>query len=160
MTCFSFSASVGNGATSAGSSVIIRINMSSDNSVAHTGVWIDDLCVGNISTGASGVCCRGATCSTTVTTSAACTSSLVGGQTAGASFPAGASCNSAGSTTTPCCYADYNKVGGITVQDIFDFLQDWFASSPYANTGGTGAAGPLAVQNIFDFLTAWFNGGC
>ncbi len=108
----------------------------------------------------SGVCCRGATCSTTVASSAACTSSLIGGQTAGASFPTGASCNTTGVTNTPCCYADYNKVGGITVNDIFDFLNDWFAGSPYANTGGNGAAGPLAVQNIFDFLNAWFAGGC
>lgn len=108
----------------------------------------------------TGVCCRGATCSTAITSSAACTGSLIGGQTAGASFPTGAACNSGGSTTTPCCYANYNKVGGITVNDIFDFLNDWFAGSPYANTGGNGAAGPLAVQNIFDFLNAWFAGGC
>ncbi len=111
-------------------------------------------------TAPSGVCCRGATCSTTVTSSAACTGSLVSGQAAGASFPTGAACNTGGSTSTPCCYADYNKAGGITVGDIFDFLNDWFAGSPYANTGGNGSGGALAVQNIFDFLSAWFAGGC
>ena len=108
----------------------------------------------------AGVCCRGATCSTTVATSAACTASLIGGQTAGAAFPAGAACNAGAVSNSPCCFANYNKVNGVTVQDIFDFLADWFAGSPFANTGGTGAAGPLAVQNIFDFLTDWFNGGC
>ena len=108
----------------------------------------------------SGVCCRGATCTTTVANSAACTASLIAGGAAGASYPIAANCNAGGSTTTPCCYANYNKQNGITVQDIFDFLQDWFAGSRYANTGGTGAPGNLAVQNIFDFLTAWFNGGC
>ena len=46
--------------------------------------------------------------------------------------------NVTGNATTPCCYADYNKVGGISIQDIFDFLNDWFAASPYANTGGDG----------------------
>lgn len=115
---------------------------------------------GATSSAPAGVCCRGATCSTAVTTALACSGSLIGGQTAGAAFPTGANCNSGGSTTTPCCYADYNKVGGITVNDIFDFLNDWFAGSPYANTGGNGAAGPLAVQNIFDFLNDWFAGGC
>ncbi len=110
--------------------------------------------------GPTGVCCRGATCSTTLTSSAACTGSLVVGQTAGASFPTGATCNSTGVTNTPCCYADYNKAGGVTVNDIFDFLNDWFAGSPYANTGGNGSGGVLAVQNIFDFLNAWFAGGC
>ncbi len=108
----------------------------------------------------AGVCCRGATCNATIASSAACTATLVGGQVAGASFPAGAACNSSGSVTTPCCYADYNKVGGINVQDIFDFLADWFAGSPYANTGGSGAPASLQVQNIFDFLAAWFAGGC
>jgi hypothetical protein len=59
----------------------------------------------------------------------------------------------------PCCYANYNKLGGITVQDIFDFLTDWFSNSPNANVEGNGVAIPT-VQDIFDFLTAWFSAGC
>ncbi len=115
--------------------------------------------VGGTPTG--GVCCRGATCTTTITTSAACSSTLIGGQFAGASFvSAAASCNAGAISNTPCCYADYNKASGVSVQDIFDFLGDWFAGSTFANTGGTGTAGALSVQNIFDFLTDWFNGGC
>ncbi len=108
----------------------------------------------------AGVCCRGATCTTSITTAAACTASLVPGQTAGSSFPSSASCNAAVISNAPCCYADYNKVGGITVTDIFNFLTDWFAGSPYARVGSNGGPGPLAVQNIFDFLTNWFAGGC
>ena len=108
----------------------------------------------------AGVCCRGATCTTSVTTSAACTASLVGGQQAGAAFPSGAACNTGNVSNSPCCYANYDKLNGVAVADIFAFLSDWFAGSPFANTGGTGAAGPLAVQNIFDFLTNWFGGGC
>ncbi len=110
--------------------------------------------------GAAGICCRGSTCTTTFASAGACSGSLIGGQTAGASFPSGASCNTGGSNTTPCCYADYNKANGISVSDIFDFLADWFAGSPFANTGGNGSPAALQVQNIFDFLSAWFAGGC
>jgi hypothetical protein len=110
---------------------------------------------------AGGICCRGSTCTNTLTTAANCTASVVSGSTAGAAFVAATStCNSGAISSGPCCYANYNKVGGITVQDIFDFLNDWFAGRPYAKVGGDGIAGPLAVQNIFDFLTDWFNGGC
>jgi hypothetical protein len=109
----------------------------------------------------SGVCCRGATCSTAFSSAGACFGTIGAGTMAGSVFVGSASaCNTPRSTTSPCCYADYNKTGGITVQDIFDFLGDWFAGSPFANTAGTGAAGTLSVQNIFDFLGAWFAGGC
>jgi hypothetical protein len=40
------------------------------------------------------------------------------------------------------------------VQDIFDFLNAWFAGSVAADFNGGG----LAVQDIFDFLSAWFAG--
>ncbi|HVU63126.1 MAG TPA: hypothetical protein VHC70_04070, partial [Phycisphaerales bacterium] len=60
----------------------------------------------------------------------------------------------------PCCYPDYNKLNGITVGDIFDFLNDWFAGQKFAIVGGDGTHGQLQVQNIFDFLNAWFAGGC
>jgi hypothetical protein len=112
---------------------------------------------------AGGVCCRGATCTTEFTTSAACSSS-VGLALAGSRFvSAAAACNPAsggGGATTPCCYADYNKVDGVSVQDIFDFLNDWLASRKYANVGGDGTTGTLTVQNIFDFLNDWLAGGC
>jgi len=62
--------------------------------------------------------------------------------------------------TTPCCEANYNKVGGITVQDLFDFLADWFAGSPYARVGGDGTGTAPTVQSLFDFLAAWFATGC
>jgi hypothetical protein len=100
-----------------------------------------------------GVCCRGATCATGV--------GQFFCQGANAVFlTSTAVCHSSGVATAPCCHADYNKLGGITVQDIFDFLTDWFNSSPYANTGGDGNPATLNVQNIFDFLGDWFAGGC
>lgn len=103
----------------------------------------------------TGVCCRGATCSRTVA-SGDCTAS----GTAGAVFVAGGSACNSGSTATPCCYADYNKVGGISVQDVFDFLGDYFSGSPNASVGGDGTGGAPTVQSIFDFLAAYFAGGC
>jgi hypothetical protein len=104
----------------------------------------------------AGVCCRGATCNSTITQSG-----CAGDSPAGAIFVSSASaCNTGGSTTTPCCYADYNKSGTITVGDIFDYLNSWFAGSLYAKVGGDGTSGTLAVSDIFDFLNAWFAGGC
>ena len=80
-----------------------------------------------LGSGASGVCCRGATCNATVS-QAACTAPTVH---AGAVFVSAASaCNTAGNRTTPCCEANYNKSSGpnaVTVQDLFDFLAAWFA---------------------------------
>ncbi len=52
------------------------------------------------------------------------------------------------------CPADYNMSGGLEVQDIFDFLNGWFAGDPRADFNGGG----LSVQDIFDFLNAWFAG--
>ncbi len=106
---------------------------------------------------ATGTCCRGATCTTVYATAGACSASL-NGALAGAMFIPGGSCNATGNTSTPCCHADYNKVNSISVQDIFDFLNDWFAGKPFARVGGDGAPGTLAVQDIFDFLNAWFAG--
>jgi subtilisin-like proprotein convertase family protein len=107
-----------------------------------------------------GVCCRGATCTATITSGAACASSITGGFAAGSAFPASATCNPGPLSNTPCCHADYNKVNGLTVQDVFDFLNDWFGGSPFARVGSDGSPGPLTVQNIFDFLNNWFAGGC
>ena len=133
--------------------------MSAPQCVAASGLYAGDNRVCASSCGnqpASGRCCIGARC-TIVVDSAAC-NALLGGA-AGAVFSAGVTtCNATGNFTAPCCYANYNKVGGITVQDIFDFLSGWFANSPNANVEGTGAI--PTVQDIFDFLAAWFSGGC
>ena len=110
---------------------------------------------GTCTAATTGVCCRGATCS--IQASAAC---VVASGAAGARFVTGNACNAVNVTTTPCCHADYNKTAGITVNDIFDFLGDWFAGSVYAKTNTDGSPGPLSVQNIFDFLGDWFAGGC
>lgn len=53
------------------------------------------------------------------------------------------------------CPADFNGVGGLSVQDIFDFLSAWFAANPRANFNGLNG---VTVQDIFDFLSGWFAG--
>ncbi len=53
------------------------------------------------------------------------------------------------------CRVDFNGVGGLTVQDIFDYLGAWFAGDP--STDFDGIPG-LAVSDIFSYLSAWFAG--
>jgi hypothetical protein len=69
-----------------------------------------------------------------------------------------AQCNGT-STTTPCCRADFNKVGGITVQDVYDFLSAWFAGDPAADYVNNGAGTPTQ-PSIPAFINAWFISGC
>ncbi len=59
-----------------------------------------------------------------------------------------------GTLQSPCA-ADFNGVGGLDVQDIFDFLNAWFASLPSADFNGING---IDVGDIFDFLNAWFAG--
>ncbi len=117
----------------------------------------------------SGVCCRGATCTAAYTSAAACSAALdsVSGTVQTRFVSSTSSCNTPvtipgtlGNTIAPCCYANYNHNASLEVQDIFDFLNDWFAGKKAAIVGGDGSTGTLQVQNIFDFLNAWFAGGC
>ncbi|MCC6323065.1 MAG: hypothetical protein IT438_16705 [Phycisphaerales bacterium] len=58
-------------------------------------------------------------------------------------------------TVVPCCPADINCTGDVSVQDIFDFLAFYFASDPRGDFNGVGGH---SVQDIFDFLAAYFAG--
>jgi hypothetical protein len=102
-------------------------------------------CGAGTCTPVTGACCNGISCS--ATTAAACVGSS--SHFAGS----GIACNAPGNNTTPCCRADFNG-GGLAVQDIFDYLNAWFAGSASADFNGGG----LAVQDIFDYLNAWFAG--
>lgn len=53
------------------------------------------------------------------------------------------------------CPADFNREGGVTVQDIFDYLSAWFVNDVAADFNH---AGGISVQDIFDYLNAWFTG--
>lgn len=55
----------------------------------------------------------------------------------------------------PACAVDFNGVGGVTVQDVFDFLDAYFALRPSADFNGVGG---VTVQDVFDFLNAYFAG--
>jgi hypothetical protein len=90
-----------------------------------------------------GACCAGAVC--LVTFQYECTTGVWGG--------AATACNSTGGT--PCCRADFNKVAGVTIQDIFDYLNAWFAGDSRTDFDGVGG---VAIADIFGFLSAWFMG--
>jgi hypothetical protein len=100
----------------------------------------------------TGSCCRGATC-LIVANAAACTGQYT------RFVAAQLNCNAGTNSTTPCCRADFNKVNGITVQDVFDFLNAWLAGSTTADYTGNGAGAPTN-QSVFDYVSAWFAGGC
>ncbi|MCC6320117.1 MAG: hypothetical protein IT438_01625 [Phycisphaerales bacterium] len=51
------------------------------------------------------------------------------------------------------CACDWNSTGGLTLQDLFDFLTDWFNSD-----GDFNGAGGTTLQDIFDYLTCYFTG--
>lgn len=58
-------------------------------------------------------------------------------------------------TIASACRADFNADGGVTVQDIFDFLSAWFSGSFLADFNGSS---DVTVQDIFDYLNEWFSG--
>ncbi len=58
-------------------------------------------------------------------------------------------------TATFVCKADFDQTGGVTVDDIFGFLNAWFAGQLSADFDSSGV---LEVQDIFSFLNAWFAG--
>jgi hypothetical protein len=91
----------------------------------------------------TGACCSGTACS--ISTLAACSGVYQGDNSA---------CGAIGNPTT-CCPANFNLAGGVTVQDIFDFLGAYFANDPRADFN---AAGGITVQDIFDYLGAYFTG--
>ena len=53
------------------------------------------------------------------------------------------------------CPPDMNSSGTLTVQDIFDFLNAWFANTP---RGDFNRADGCTIHDIFDYLSAWFAG--
>lgn len=59
--------------------------------------------------------------------------------------------------TGPVCTADFDFSGTLTPQDIFDYLNAWFAGSASADMDGLPGLSP---QDIFVFLNLWFVGQC
>ncbi len=59
------------------------------------------------------------------------------------------------SGSSPCCLANFDHVAGVTLQDIFAFLNGWLAGVPEADIDDDGQ---LSVADIFAFLNLWFAG--
>ncbi len=55
--------------------------------------------------------------------------------------------------TISSCPGDWNADGQVGVQDIFDFLNEWFAGMPRGSPNPLGGA---TLVDIFNFLNAWF----
>jgi hypothetical protein len=72
---------------------------------------------------------------------------------AGGFIAAGNVCGPA--TPASCCFADFNRDGAVSVQDLFDFLIAYQRGSATADLN---ASGSLTVQDVFDFLSAYFVG--
>jgi hypothetical protein len=96
----------------------------------------------------SGACCV-STSDCRVLTAAACAG------LAGAYKGDGIPCQGEAGNPITCCRANFNGAGGITVQDLFDFLAAFFGGSPEADVNG---AGGVTVQDLFDFLALYFTG--
>jgi hypothetical protein len=61
------------------------------------------------------------------------------------------------------CPADFNEDGAVTVGDIFDFLNSWFAgckgsTACFGRFADFNCSNTIEVQDIFDFLNSWFAG--
>jgi hypothetical protein len=54
-----------------------------------------------------------------------------------------------------CCAADFDTSGALSIDDIFAFLNAWFAVSPRADFNADGA---LSVDDIFAFISVFFAG--
>lgn len=98
----------------------------------------------------TGVCCLGSTCAQQTATQCA----ALGGRFVASA----AACNAPGNPRTPCCRADFDQSGALTVQDIFSFLTAWFAADPRADFASNGTTTPPGIQSVFAFLEAWFAG--
>lgn len=96
-----------------------------------------------------GACCvaDGAVC--IPYTRAECEAS--GGVFAGTARP----CQDVEGNPLGCCPANFDESGGVTIGDVFAFLDAWFVFDPSADTDGDGAT---TVLDIFAFLQSWYQG--
>jgi hypothetical protein len=58
-------------------------------------------------------------------------------------------------TRLGCCRADFNNDGNRTIDDIFIFLNAWFAQDPRTDVDG---ANGVNIDDIFIFINLWFVG--
>ena len=101
----------------------------------------------------SGACCTGTTC--TITAATSCGGTYLGTNT---------TCQGSPTNHITCCPANFDLLDNVTADDIFAFLDAWFAQS--GQTGPSLSADfdrstVVTADDIFSFLDAWFaqNGG-
>lgn len=58
----------------------------------------------------------------------------------------------------PCCPTDFNFDGTTSADDIFAFLDQWFAQNGTAGSADFNNSGGVTADDIFAFLDAWFAG--
>lgn len=114
-----------------------------DNSVAIAGDALVAVTIRPETVVSTGACCTGTACS--VSTAQACPGAFKG---------VGSACDPTGNPVT-CCPANFNRSGGVDVQDLFDFLASYFAMQPRADFN---ASGDISVQDVFTFLAEFFAG--
>lgn len=112
------------------------------------GTWIiGQACTASPCVTTPGACCVGTTCSL-VPDAAFC--AAINGSFRGQ----GSACGLTDNPVT-CCPANFNQTGGLSVQDVFDFLGAYFQTWPVADFNHNG---DVSVQDVFDFLAAYFAG--
>ena len=67
----------------------------------------------------------------------------------------GTTCQGQPGNPITCCPANFNQADGVTVQDLFDYLDAWFTLAPTADLNGDTN---VTVQDLFDYLDLWFAG--
>lgn len=111
------------------------------------GEWFfSGTCAPNLCFQPTGACCASGVCS--ITDYDACLN--IPGVWRGPDTVCGSPDNPIG-----CCPANFNQAGGVTIQDLFDYLGAWFANAPEADFNHDSS---ITLQDLFDFLGAWFAG--
>jgi methionine-rich copper-binding protein CopC len=59
------------------------------------------------------------------------------------------------SVNTPPCVADFNQDGSRTIDDVFIYINAWFANDPRADINNDGTR---TIDDIFVFINLWFAG--
>ena len=102
----------------------------------------------------SGACCTGnvqgglgTTC--TMTTAAAC--SVASGSFRGV----GVACFIGTGNAVACCKANFDQVNGVTIDDLFLFLNAWFTGHPSADINQMDG---VTIDDLFLYFNAWFTG--
>lgn len=98
-------------------------------------------CTGNVQGG------LGTTC--TMLSAAACTAA------SGTFRGPGVACNVGVGNPVACCKANFDRLNGVAIDDLFLFLNAWFLGLPSADIDG---ANGVAIDDLFLFLNAWFVG--